>query len=214
MRCRRPSRSAGRISHFLTSSKRHSAKYFFIELAKHDDRTAESIALAVLLVPNVVNAEGPNGPGEISNSQAAGHVRANASFDGGAGGLVGANVGATINQSFSTGSVKGGTAGGFVGFSANSDGAAVITESYSTGAVDGVSGDGVGGFIGYGGGASACYWDITTSGISGGDTSGITGLTSKQLRSGLPAGFDPAVWAEKRKINNGFPYLIADPPLK
>jgi hypothetical protein len=39
-------------------------------------------------------------------------------------------------------------------------------------------------------------------------------LTSKQLKSGLPAGFDPTIWAEDPKINKGFPYLIANPPRK
>ena len=43
---------------------------------------------------------------------------------------------------------------------------------------------------------------------------GVTGLTSKQLRSGLPDGFDPSIWAEDKKINNGFPYLINNPPEK
>jgi hypothetical protein len=35
-----------------------------------------------------------------------------------------------------------------------------------------------------------------------------------QLRSGLPSGFDPAIWNEQSGINNGFPYLIANPPQK
>ena len=45
-----------------------------------------------------------------------------------------------------------------------------------------------------------------------GNVSGITGLTTVQFQSGLPAGFDPAVWAQSPGINNGFPYLIANPP--
>jgi hypothetical protein len=28
----------------------------------------------------------------------------------------------------------------------------------------------------------------------------------------LPEGFDPTIWAENPSINNGFPYLIANPP--
>ncbi|HEY6578573.1 MAG TPA: hypothetical protein VIY09_04570 [Rhizomicrobium sp.] len=43
---------------------------------------------------------------------------------------------------------------------------------------------------------------------------GITGLTTTQLQSGLPQGFDPTVWAENPKINGGLPYLIANPPRK
>jgi hypothetical protein len=60
------------------------------------------------------------------------------------------------------------------------------------------------------------YWDITTSGttvgVGRGNAEGITGLTTTQLKAGLPAGFDPKIWAEDRKINHGLPYLIANPP--
>ena len=45
-----------------------------------------------------------------------------------------------------------------------------------------------------------------------GNVRGLTGLTSKQFKSGLPAGFDPTVWAEKKGVNHGFPYLINNPP--
>ena len=66
------------------------------------------------------------------------------------------------------------------------------------------------------------YWDLDTSGISDpsqgagspANDPGITGLTSAQLQSGLPSGFDPAVWARSPRINNGFPYLINNPPPK
>jgi hypothetical protein len=62
------------------------------------------------------------------------------------------------------------------------------------------------------------YWDVTTSGTNNGTGNGnvpnVTGLTTSQLKSGLPSGFDPATWAEKKNINNGFPYLIANPPPK
>ncbi len=45
-------------------------------------------------------------------------------------------------------------------------------------------------------------------------TLGVTGLTSKQLRSGLPAGFSSYFWGEKKRSNNGFPYLLAMQPDK
>ena len=71
-----------------------------------------------------------------------------------------------------------------------------------------------------GGSVTNDYWDLDTSGIT--DPSqgagnipndpGITGLTTQQLQSGLPAGLDPAVWAEDPNINNGLPYLINNPP--
>jgi hypothetical protein len=67
---------------------------------------------------------------------------------------------------------------------------------------------------------SDTYWDTTTSGIT--DPSkgagnkkndpGIEGLTTVQLRSGLPDGFSGAVWGEKSSINGGLPYLLANPP--
>jgi hypothetical protein len=41
---------------------------------------------------------------------------------------------------------------------------------------------------------------------------GVTGLTEAQLKAALPPGFDPKVWAIDPKINNGYPYLLANPP--
>jgi len=66
------------------------------------------------------------------------------------------------------------------------------------------------------------YWDLETSGITdpsqgAGNVSndpGITGLTDAQLKSGLPAGFDLTIWAQSPDINNGYPYLLANPPPK
>jgi hypothetical protein len=52
----------------------------------------------------------------------------------------------------------------------------------------------------------------TTNGVGGGNGTGVTGNTTAQLQAGLPAGFDPKIWAEDRKINHGLPYLIANPP--
>jgi hypothetical protein len=28
----------------------------------------------------------------------------------------------------------------------------------------------------------------------------------------LPPGFDPKIWAQSSNINNGYPYLLANPP--
>ena len=44
------------------------------------------------------------------------------------------------------------------------------------------------------------------------DDPGITGLTTQQLKSGLPAGFDPNIWGQSPNINDGYPYLRANPP--
>jgi hypothetical protein len=82
----------------------------------------------------------------------------------------------------------------------------------------------VGGLIGddesQSGSLESTYWNTDTSGITNlsqgaGNISndpGIAGLTTEQLQSGLPAGFDPKVWAEDPNTNNGLPYLIDNPP--
>jgi hypothetical protein len=48
--------------------------------------------------------------------------------------------------------------------------------------------------------------------VGSGSTVGLKGLKTRKLQSGLPAGFDPTIWAQSPSINNGFPYLIANPP--
>jgi hypothetical protein len=173
------------------------------------------------------------GRGNITTSYATGNVSFHYASGGNAGGLVGVNNGG-IDRSFATGSVTGDYdsiiqyEGGLVGQSdgqqaavtnsyATGDGS-FIGESYEIGAVSGIFQ--VGGFLGANvnstGQASNDYWDTTTSGaasgVGHGNADGITGLTSAELQSGLPAGFDPSIWAESPSINNGFPYLIANPP--
>ncbi|HEX4158128.1 MAG TPA: GLUG motif-containing protein [Rhizomicrobium sp.] len=140
--------------------------------------------------------------------------------DGGLGGLVGSNAG-PITQSYSMGSVAGGD-GTWVGGLTGANG--MITQAYSTTALKdlGHKNHDAGGLIGVdkAGGNSSDYWDTSTSRIKklneGAGTPkndpGITGLTTEQLQSGLPSGFDPKVWAEDPKINGGFPYLINNPP--
>ncbi|MGH6878998.1 MAG: GLUG motif-containing protein, partial [Rhizomicrobium sp.] len=137
-----------------------------------------------------------------------------------AGGLVGTNYG-TIGNSYATGDVIAGlyetAGGGLIGWDGNGEDDSRANDSYSTGTV---KGEYLGGFVGYAdsGRFKNCDWDTKTSGIASGsgfgNGSGITGLTSHQLRSGLPKGFDSAIWAQDNKINNGFPYLIANPPRK
>ncbi len=95
-----------------------------------------------------------------------------------------------------------------------------VGNSYSTGAP---SGGAIGGLVGLddsNGGISNDYWDTSTSGVTNlsqgagniANDPGITGETTAQLQAGLPAGFDPTVWAENANINGGLPYLIANPP--
>jgi len=194
--------------------------------------------------PEVVGGVVSENDGTITNSYAAGEIVANAGVAGGlaadndgtvsgsyatgaitkkgragvVGGLVGRNEGGEIENSYATGSVIGGggsEVGGLVG--ANG---ATIGFSYSTGTVKGGTGSTVGGLIGYDDGSSIDnYWDTGTSGQNQGagniaNDPGITGLTTAQFHSGLPVGFDPKVWAEKTKIDDGFPYLLANRPGK
>ena len=157
---------------------------------------------------------GANFGGRVETSFSTGQVIArNAVID--AGGLVGDNTG-TVANCFALGSVvrNGSVVGGFVGLN---DTNGQINTSYSTGMVP--AGSGVGGFAGSEKGtAGHDYWDTTTSGtdigVGSGSSSGIMGLTTAQFQSGLPSGFDPAVWAESSNINGGLPYLLANPPPK
>jgi hypothetical protein len=152
--------------------------------------------------------------GSIDQSFATGKVSGDAATS--LGGLAGAS-GSVIRNSYATGPVSANFsdyAGGFIG-----ENAGVASKSYSAGfAVGGVV---TGGFIAFqqsGGGLKWDYWNTTTSGTSvgvgDGPSKGVRGLTSQQLQSGLPTSFDPKIWAENPGINNGFPYLIHNPPPK
>ena len=139
------------------------------------------------------------------------------------GGLVGAESSTTgVQNSYATGSVRGAEngqpqTGGLIGQDLGEGG---ISSSYATGLVRKCAYCIAGGFVGsavqIGNQITSSYWDTTTSktdnGAGEGELQGLTGLTSAQLKSGLPAGFDPTIWAEKKGINHGFPYLINNPP--
>jgi hypothetical protein len=161
--------------------------------------------------------------GNIAQSFATGGVTAGNGWDNGgtelimhAGGLVGA--GGNIVDSYAMGTVQAGTHSIVGGLAALGDS---IGQSYSTATPTGDDFDG--GLVGYDPDAAGPFantdWDLDTSGI--GDPSrgagniandpGITGLSDAQLKSGLPTGFDPAVWGQNASINNGYPYLLANP---
>src|SRR6185437_3626133 len=128
-----------------------------------------------------------------------------------AGGAIGQMSGGRISDTYATGMVMGigsAPAGGLIGIRSRADDGsnAVVSRSYSTSTVSSGSGAPVGGSIGQdqaSGGITNDYWDLDTSGVSNPhqgagnvqDDPGITGLTDAQLKSGLPAGFDPKVWA-------------------
>jgi hypothetical protein len=157
-------------------------------------------------------------PATISGSYATGSVSWNAS-GGAVGGLVGFNDG-TIVDSYAMGAVlggKGSRTGGLVGATSN----ATMRTSYAAGAVAAAPGRQtlIGGLVGDNQVTQVLQsvWDTTASGISnctGYTDHGVdcTGVTTAQLKSGLPAGFDPAVWGQNASINNGYPYLLANPP--
>jgi M26 IgA1-specific Metallo-endopeptidase N-terminal region len=157
----------------------------------------------------------------VSQSFAGGHIFSNTGAQANVlGGLVGQNAGA-ISQSYATGAVtskrKHGRDGGLVG-----ENSGTIAQAYSTGTVFGgtLRGASIGDDEAAAGSITADYWDTTTSFISDpslgagniANDPGITALTDAQLKAGLPAGFDPAVWAENAAINSGRPYLLANPP--
>jgi hypothetical protein len=131
------------------------------------------------------------------------------------GGLIGLDEGVTSN-SYATGAATGGERADVGGLDGVAEDGGTLSTLYSTGAVSADSGV-VGGFVGGDENTlSNCYWDTTTSGTDtgtgDGNRSGLTGLTTQQLQSGLPSGFDPKIWAEDKKVNHGFPYLINNPP--
>lgn len=141
------------------------------------------------------------------------------------GGLVGGNEDGVISNSYSTGSAEGqdeAVVGGLIGVNDNST-VPGFRNSYAAGSAGG-SGPGLtaGGFIGIdndGTGVDA-YWVMSQRTISDpsqgagnvANDPGITGVKGRQFKSGLPAGFDPTVWAQAHGINKGYPYLLANPP--
>jgi filamentous hemagglutinin family protein len=156
--------------------------------------------------------------GDITQSYALGSVIGGASSR--VGGFVGWNSGGgLISQSYARGSAVGGDnsyVGGFVGenfFSCTGCNPPTISESYSTGAATAGASALVGGFVGYSpnnGPYSAIvvnsYWDVAAS-LNMASEGGV-GLTTAELKSGLPNGFDPTVWGSSPTINGGYPYLL------
>jgi hypothetical protein len=159
---------------------------------------------------------GQSTSGQIDQSYATGAILS----DEHGGGLVGARSGGSISNSYAMGKVKGVSdevdVGGFAGAAVGSR----IASSYSVGVVKGGNQNFRGGFVGEmtdGASFVSCYWDTTTSKKKKGvgnskDERGVTGLTTEQLQSGLPTGFDPKIWAEDPNVNDGLPYLISNPP--
>jgi hypothetical protein len=150
--------------------------------------------------------------GSIAQSFATGSVTdAGAVSETDVGGFAGFNRG-TIANSYAFGAVTANRkahAAGFVSYIADG----TITGSYSTGLVSGGLNPNTEGFaaLANGGTIADSYWDVDTSGQNK-SKGGGTPIKDAALKASLPAGFDPAVWAQSPAINNGYPYLIANPP--
>jgi hypothetical protein len=158
---------------------------------------------------------------------------ATGSVSGGSSSAVGGVVGVNgleqdsdlrVEDCYGAGSVNGGTGasvGGFIGIQDKSYALHAIASSYSTGAPTAKRGY-VGGFAGADTSNNSIvksYWDTTTSGKKSGtgnrgNEPGLKGLRTTQLQSSLPSGFSDKIWAEDSNINNGLPYLLANPPPK
>jgi len=155
--------------------------------------------------------------GQINTSFATGAVSGNGSV----GGLAGYNTG-SIKQDYAFGAVTLGSDQGYAGGLIGQENGKTA-QSYSTGLVTGPSSY-LGGLIGVevptSTGNKWDYWDLDTSGISNSaqgagfpaNDPGISGLSDVELKSGVPSGFDFAVWRQSPDINGGYPYLLSNPP--
>jgi hypothetical protein len=157
---------------------------------------------------NLTSVDGPaggllgQGSGAVTRSFATGNVSA-PGFGTSVGGLIGSSNG-SIRQSFATGRVTGGPVSsvggllGVVGTTAN------VNECYAVGPVASGPSSKLGGLVGVASGSVLnSYWDVNTSGQM--TSAGGTGLSTAQLRSTLPVGFDPATWAINRALS--YPFL-------
>ena len=142
-------------------------------------------------------------------------VRVSGNF---AGGLVGqANGPFTLEDNYVSGGVFSG--GGLIGKTVGIGGGSgpSVLRSYARGKV---SGGGVTGNDDGTGVYTNVYWDMDTTHVRNPANGvfnhpnypGITGLSDVQMKAALPTGFSPSVWGLNPAINDGYPYLLANPP--
>ncbi|HEX3945209.1 MAG TPA: hypothetical protein VHW69_14080 [Rhizomicrobium sp.] len=172
---------------------------------------------------NVGGLVAANG-GTITSSYALGSVAYRHTDRSDMGGLVGENFG-IIENTYSLNRVKSGRkttdSNNFGGLLGVLDSAGSVSSSYAAGEIEVDQAASPGGLIGWyaDGHIKNTYWNLD-GGISDPaqgagnekNVGGITGLTTQQLQSGLPDGFDPKTWGQAPNINNGYPYLLANPP--
>lgn len=148
------------------------------------------------------------------------------------GGLAGYSAG-TIQYAYARGAVtavaalqgaKHAQVGGLVGATSSNPGFSHITQAYSLGHVSLNDSKYIGGSIGVDlaqqGSNDLVFWDLDTSGITNPnqgagnmfDDHGLKGVADGSIRKAMKRQFDSAIWAESGNINDGYPYLIANPP--
>lgn len=133
----------------------------------------------------------------------------------------------TIAYSYATGSVKviRGSAtkppslGGLIGLNSSN-----LYQSYAIGAVSMNRKGYLGGVIGYdnspAGSNNLGLWDFDTTGVTNANQGagnvfndpGLKGYPEMNFRKAAMRKLDHSVWAQSPSINNGYPYLIANPP--
>jgi hypothetical protein len=140
-----------------------------------------------------------------------------------------AGQGSTITNSYAVGAVTDGGPGGddsYVGGLLSQTGSGgTVAQSYAAGKIttpdSGCSNDTdcVGGLYGMDNtnANTQVYWNTTTThvGVAAGNESsdpGTKGLSKKKFIAKLPKGFSRKIWAQSPNINDGLPYLIANPP--
>lgn len=150
--------------------------------------------------------------GKIYRSWA--NVSVEGAQNGETGGLVG-NAHGHVQDVYALGNVISGDdsdVGGLIGYNFGH-----VKRGYSTGHVSGGQSARVGGSMGTSQlPVHNTYWDIVTSGtefgVGGTNVSGITGMTTEQFQAGLPRGFSFETWSQSGTVNNGYPYLMDNPP--
>ena len=168
------------------------------------------------------------GADSISQSYSTGDVVSQDSDQSRLGGLAGGVIqNSTISDSYALGAIHNqglSSLGGLIGYAQ----ANTVNTSYAAGTVGSETASPstaryAGGFVGFADFPQDyhnAYWDVDSSGT--GVACGrrrprdgchdIQGLSDAQLKSGLPAGFSPSIWAQNPNINNGYPYLLANQP--
>lgn len=162
--------------------------------------------------------------GNVTLSFAEGHVTGTGEL----GGLIGGDsqyAGGSVANVYATATVDGTADASVGGLMGGSGEKTVVSQAYASGALSARQAGDLGGALGWDyptdpATFSDVYWDLTTTGVNDksrgagnvANMPGVAGLTDKQLKKKLPAGFDPAIWGRKKTLNNGLPYLLANPP--